>query len=173
MTKRKPPELHKKRGRRPKKGSTEPVIPEIRDNSGQVETKNKTGRPPKLKADPETLKQVKLLGQLHCTIVEAARFLGVDDETFRDFLAREPEALKTWETSRADGLVKLRAAQFKKALAGNPEMLKWMGKQLLNQQDKGSIELTGKDGGPISSVSREMTPQEAAEAYAATLAARK
>ena len=36
--------------------------------------------------------------------------------------------------------------QFAKALAGNPTMLIWMGKQYLDQTDK--KEITGPDGGP-------------------------
>ena len=110
------------------------------------------GRPPKLNADEATLKQVQFLAVLHCTEVEAARYLKVDDETFKDFLAREPAAQATWLEGRSEGLIKLRNAQFKKALSGNPEMLKWLGRQLLGQQEKTTVENTGKDGGPIQSV---------------------
>lgn len=146
MTKPKPKELHKKRGRKPKNPAPGP---EIRDLPAQVKTGKRMGRPYKLNPDTVTLEKVKLLAQLQCTEVEAASYLKVDDETFKDFLAREPDAAATWSEGRAEGIVKLRNAQFRKALSGNPEMLKWLGRQVLGQSDKTVVEQTGKDGGPI------------------------
>lgn len=39
--------------------------------------------------------------------------------------------------------------------------------------DRAALEVSGPDGGPIKTITETMTPQEAAEAYAATLAADK
>ena len=67
------------------------------------------------------------------------------------------------------GKASLRSAQFKAALAGNATMLIWMGKQLLGQRDKLDHEVTGKDGGPIQTITTEMSAKEAAELYRQSL----
>lgn len=56
------------------------------------------------------------------------------------------------QQKKAKGKSRLRAAQYKAAMEGNPTMLIWLGKQLLDQRDK--AELGGPNGGPIEHVVR-------------------
>lgn len=171
MTKPKPKDQLRKRGRKPKDRNSRNSGRVNSGNSGQLPApapvvavepaQVKMGRPFKLNADAMTLRQVKMLAQAHSTEVEAARFLGVDDETFKDFLAREPEAAEVWEKGRAEVVVSLRRAQLRKALSGNPEMLKHLGKNMLGQIDRTATELTGKNGGPVSfQAVGDVTPEE-------------
>jgi hypothetical protein len=130
------------------------------------------GRPKgtfKLKADNATLATVETLGKIQATNKEAGARLGVTEETFVEFLRREEKAAETFEFAKEVGKASLRSAQFKAALAGNPTMLIWMGKQLLGQTDKITNQHTGPNGGPMMAMTGEMTAKEAAEAYSAMI----
>ena len=132
--------------------------------------RNKGGRPPALEPDARTLKTLRGLGKINATHVEAADVLGVSRETLERFLGKEKKAAQAFETGKSDGRISLRRAQFKAALAGNPTMLIWMGKQFLGQRDK--IEHGGdQEGAPIRHTVdfTKMTPKDAAEAYEAMI----
>ena len=105
----------------------------------QKQLDNPGGRPPKLIPDENTIKEINGLGKLQCTNIEAAAFLEVSRETFEQFLGRNKNASEAFERGKEQGKASLRRAQFKAALAGNPTMLVWMGKQLLGQKDKMAI----------------------------------
>ena len=132
--------------------------------------KNKGRRPPALEPDARTLKTLRGLGKINATHVEAAAVLGVSRETFEKFLGKYKKAEEAFESGKSDGRISLRRAQFKAALAGNPTMLVWMGKQLLGQRDK-----TEHGGDPQGAPIRhtvdftKMSPKEAAEAYEAMI----
>jgi len=113
------------------------------------------GRPKgifKLNADDATLAMVETLGKIQATNKEAGARLGVTEETFVEFLRREEKAAETFDFAKEVGKASLRSAQFKAALAGNPTMLVWMGKQLLGQKDKIDV---GSD--PDRPIKAEMT----------------
>jgi hypothetical protein len=70
------------------------------------------------------------LGKIHCTEAEMEVLLGADAITVRN---RYQDII---DKGRADGAMSLRRKQINTALAGNPTMLIWCGKQYLGQADK-------------------------------------
>jgi hypothetical protein len=122
-----------------------------------------------LQPDEETLKTLHGLGQIQSTNAEAAAVLGVARETFEQFLGRHEKASEAFDRGKEKGKSSLRRAQFKSAIDGNATMLIWMGKQLLGQRDKLDHEVSGKDGGPIQTITTEMSAKEAAELYRQSL----
>jgi len=75
--------------------------------------------------------EVEHLASLGCTDAEIARYHGVKEDTlrrhFEEYLTRGRHQLRTT----------LRQAQLRVALEGNPTMLIWLGKNLLNQNEQG------------------------------------
>jgi len=109
--------------------------------------KNKGGRPPSLKPDTKTLKNLKGLGQIQATTKECAAVLGVSEPTFIKFKKDNPQAAEAYEFGLEEGKASLRRMQFTAARKGNATMLVWLGKQLLGQRDH--RDLGGPNGGPI------------------------
>jgi len=93
------------------------------------------GRKPVLTPEERTLRQLKSLGGMQCTQIEAAAALGCSVRTLQNFFARYPEALAAWEDGHELGKVSVRRAQFKMAQEV-PQMAIWWGKQHLGQADK-------------------------------------
>ncbi len=86
--------------------------------------KNKGGRP-KVKVDTKIIEN---MAAIHCTNKEIAEVLNISIDTLqRNF----PDLL---QKGRAGGKAKLRRLQWQKAEEGNPTMLIWLGKQLLEQK---------------------------------------
>ena len=79
------------------------------------------------------LKVVEGMAAVGASNVEIADFLNLDEGTIRrrcaQLLIKARASLKT----------RLRQAQLKAALSGNPAMLIWLGKQLLDQADQQRI----------------------------------
>jgi len=75
--------------------------------------------------------EVELMAQIGCTDREIAEHFGVTDTTLRrnfvDFLIKGRSQLKQ----------KLRQAQLRVAFEGNPTMLIWLGKNILQQTETG------------------------------------
>lgn len=86
------------------------------------------------------LKQLEFLAGLHCTNVELAEHFGVDEKTIRNKLKEEPYR-GVWLRGRAEGRIALRQMQFKAADRGNPAMLIWLGKNLLEQAEPSRLDL--------------------------------
>lgn len=97
------------------------------------------GRPP-AKIDSA---QVEALARIGANNIEIAEFFGVNESTIR---RRFAEFLTKGRTA---GKIRLRNLQWKSAEAGNVAMLIFLGKNLLNQSDKMTTEVSGKDGKPI------------------------
>lgn len=76
--------------------------------------------------DPD---EVYRLARISCTLEEMSYFFGVDRETlkynFLPYIQRAESELRQM----------LRAKQIEVALEGNPTMLIWLGKNMLNQSD--------------------------------------
>ena len=91
-------------------------------------------------------KEVEKLASFGCTNVEIAAFFDCDESTIRkrfsDIIARGYQ----------NGKIRLRKKQIETALRGNVKMLIWLGKQMLDQSDKQSIEHSGKEGSPVNIV---------------------
>lgn len=77
--------------------------------------------------DPE---QVEELARIGCTIEEIAGVFKCSRDTIEKRFRDEIDA------GKADMKKRLRKAQLETALAGNPTMLIWLGKQMLNQRDE-------------------------------------
>jgi hypothetical protein len=111
-----------------------------------VKPKPKTGRPLAV-IDPA---QVEALARIHCTHAEIAAVLGCHKDTitnrFSDLI----------EKGKEEGRASLRRQQWKLATAGNATMCIWLGKQLLGQQDRQTLEHSGPDGGPIEVQAHEL-----------------
>lgn len=86
----------------------------------------KVGRP-KIELDRD---QIFKLARLHCTIKEIADFFDVDRDTISNNYSAEITK------GRADGRIRLRKKQFDLAMSGNVSMCIWLGKQMLDQNDR-------------------------------------
>ena len=75
-------------------------------------------------------------GAVMCTIVEIASLMGVSVSR----LEHDPEFMQAYKRGLDNGKSSLRRSQYKAALAGNPTMLIWLGKQYLGQSDKQQVE---------------------------------
>lgn len=95
----------------------------------------RVGRPYALEADEPTLKTLRGLAEIQCTVNEASAVLGVAKGTFLEFLNREEKAREVWEQGAEDGKASLRRMQWQQA-EGNTTMLIWLGKQWLGQRDR-------------------------------------
>ena len=87
-----------------------------------------------------------LVASLGLTTAEIAAVMDCSADTLE----------RNWKRQMALGKDKCRASlrrkQYELAMAGNPTMLIWLGKQILGQKDKS--ELSGPEGGPIQSLVR-------------------
>lgn len=106
--------------------------------------RNKGGRPKALAADAATTRLMGGLGRIQATDAECAAALGVSLPTFKKFRDDNPAVGDAQEAGKGLGCVSLRRKQIDVALAGNPTMLIWLGKQLLGQRDKQDIEHSGE-----------------------------
>jgi hypothetical protein len=125
------------------------------------------GRPP-VEID---LDQLEKLGALQPTVEEVAAFFGVSKRTMIEKLKNDATKLAL-ESGKMKGRLNLRRLQYRHASgtgSGAVNMSIHLGKHWLNQTDKSLLELTGKDGKPIETITTKMTPAEAAAAYASTL----
>lgn len=88
---------------------------------------------------PVDAKVVEAMASVGATTEEIGHYCGVSGETIRrrfgDILAKARSNLRT----------RLRQAQLKLALNGNATMLIWLGKQILNQQERQAIDVGAAD----------------------------
>jgi len=106
-----------------------PKYEDVKDGAVQSQTpKRKAGRPKKI----IDYKLTRELSEIQCTMVEISHILQVNEES----LLRD----KTFVGIRAEALAKgcrdLRQWQWDRAKRGNTDMLKWLGKQYLEQMDR-------------------------------------
>lgn len=94
-------------------------------------------------------KAAERLAALQCTQEQIAAYFEVDRSTIKRRKKSDPEFAAALERGAEQGLIRLRNFQWKAAARGNPTMLVWLGKQYLSQQDRGIVEHTGPEGGPI------------------------
>jgi hypothetical protein len=89
------------------------------------------------------------LCEVQCTLEELAAHFGVSEDTIERAVKREQglSFADYFAQKRKVGFVSLRRKQWELAMAGNPTMLIFLGKQLLEQSDKHQV--TGGGGGPI------------------------
>jgi len=99
----------------------------------------RTGRPPK----PVDEQKLDLLASLGLTTAEIAAVLEVSPDTLEEKYAEEMAIGK--QKCKAS----VRRKQFELAMAGNPTMLIWLGKQILGQKERYEQLVSGPDGGAI------------------------
>jgi hypothetical protein len=85
------------------------------------------------------IEELERLASLQCTQAEIATYFGVMSKAVEKALTK-PQYREAYERGIKSGLISLRRAQFKAALAGNPTMLIWLGKQLLGQKDRHEVD---------------------------------
>lgn len=95
-----------------------------------------------------TLTQIEAAGQFNATPEEMAAYIDVPVKDVRHWLEVHPDFARAYERGQQKARLKLRQTQFKLAEKNAP-MAIFLGKTMLGQEDKQSVSLTGKDGGPI------------------------
>lgn len=100
----------------------------------------KIGRP-LADVDERTVYGMAVVGANNC---EIAQVCGLTEGAIRKRFA------DTLQTARANMKKKLRRAQLAKAMEGNPTMLIWLGKQMLDQRDKADVTSDDKPLGSLT-----------------------
>lgn len=90
---------------------------------------------------------VERAASIGCTKDEISAVLGISRAALYNHMNRDPEVKAAIDRGSDKGKATLRRMQWRGAESGNPTMLIWLGKQLLDQRDKS--ELTGADGNAI------------------------
>lgn len=95
-------------------------------------------------------KQFENLCGLQCTMLEICNFFYVSDKTLTAWCKRtyKKSFSEVFAQKREKGKISLRRMQFQLA-EKSASMAIFLGKQYLGQRDETSLELTGKDGGPV------------------------
>lgn len=104
-----------------------------------------TGQPNGRPRKEVDLTVVRKLASIGCTQREIASILEVSIDT----LTSREGFSDAYNIGFDEGKVSLRRKQFQVALGGNPNMLKWLGIQFLDQRDKSSQEISGPNGSPL------------------------
>jgi hypothetical protein len=94
------------------------------------------------------ISEARKLAALQCTHVEAAAFFGMSTTKWRKCLDSDKRLKAAWEEGKQSGKINLRRKQFRLANT-NAQMAIHLGKQVLEQTDSKSIELSGPNGGPM------------------------
>jgi len=86
--------------------------------------------------------EVEKLASLHCTQEEIAAWFDMKLDAFETRLRRDKSLREAYDRGIGKGKVSLRRHQWKMVEEGNPTMAIWLGKQLLGQRDKTSLEVS-------------------------------
>lgn len=97
----------------------------------------------------------------------ALRLKSLQERAERHSIYTRNKALDEYEDARKAALTLGNPSAMVSAINGKVKLFG------LEAPTKSRVELSGPNGGPIQNITTEMTPQEAAEAYAATLNADK
>lgn len=89
--------------------------------------------------------------RIQCTAQEICGILGMSEDTLgRRIAERNIEGVKNfadlYKKHSGEGKASLRRMQWKAAEAGNPTMLVWLGKNMLDQRDKVEQDHLSSDG---------------------------
>lgn len=118
--------------------------------------------------DPVLMNQIRAAASIHCTRDEAAHIIGVSPRTFRRFLKTYEVAEAEWKRGRGLGRASLRRRQYQVAMAGDPQMLKWLGKQkgwLGQSEDPAKLRQDAAEAGAVRR-SRQETEARILELFA-------
>lgn len=92
--------------------------------------------PPAVKYDTRVIEDLASFG---CTLKEIATICGFGESRFRALRKEHPDIQEAIDRGQANLCQKLRKKQIELALDGNPQMLIFLGKALLEQSDKVDI----------------------------------
>lgn len=93
----------------------------------------------------------KLCG-LQCTKEEFCCYFDCDEDTINNWCKRTYGQVFSvvFKQKRGGGKISLRRKQFEVALAGNPTMLIWLGRNYLDQSDKLDVTVEDKSNGQLA-----------------------
>jgi hypothetical protein len=94
------------------------------------------------------LDDVRRLAALQCTEAEAGAFFKITGKKFKKIMADFEEVQDAWEEGKSLGKTSLRRKQFRLA-STSASMAIHLGKNMLDQRDVSTTELTGRGGGAI------------------------
>jgi len=105
-------------------------------------------------------KKVKKLCSIQCTGEEIASVLEISYDTLQRALEREKKTTfaEYFKKNSGGGRASLRRRQFEAALAGNPALMIWLGKQYLGQEDK--MDVNAKTKNTHEHKIRKLSPEE-------------
>jgi hypothetical protein len=111
------------------------------------------------------LGQVQLFGQMGLSGREMAALLRTTPETISHRMTERSSFFKAYELGLSTLKKSLRHAQIKSALGGNPSLLIWLGKQLLDQHEQPMVNVsaTAISNSPVQIA--EETKAELARVY--------
>ena len=91
--------------------------------------------------------QFEKLCALQCTIEEFCCYFDCDDMTLNSWCKRtyNMSFSEVFKIKKGSGKISLRRKQFEVALAGNPSMFIWLGKNMLGQAEKQELEVKTDD----------------------------
>lgn len=151
---------------------------------------------PAFEITEDVLKRVEAHASQGLTKKQIARTLGICYDTLNEKQKEYPEFSEAIKRGQAKGIAKVSNALFQRAVGyshSDTKIMQHQGKVITHTytkhfppdttaqifflknrspeewKDRHNHEHTGADGGPIKSITAEMTPQEAAEAYQDTL----
>lgn len=108
---------------------------------------NGTGKPANGRPSKSVkLSQIRSLSNIGCTQQEMAAIVGLNRDTFTILKKNNPIVKQIIEEGRARGCCSLRRKQYTVALGGDTVMLKWLGKNRLNQSDKLTAHIENSTG---------------------------
>jgi len=125
----------KKAAKRKKKVTKKKVVRKTRARPGKKRGKGGGAGRPRLVIDKDLLEN---LASIQCTMNEMASVLGCSVDTL------ERNYADTIKKGKDHGRASLRRLQWQGAQGGNPTMLIWLGKQVLEQKDKIEQQHTGE-----------------------------
>ena len=120
---------------------------------------------------PIDYKQLEKLCAIHCTGEECASLLNCSYEHLNNKLKEAGHGgfLEFFKKHSASGKASLRRRQYKAAVEdGNVPMMIWLGKQYLDQHDssKSFVDVNANIKSDVRQISKEMSAEDAATAYA-------
>lgn len=108
---------------------------------------------PKKKIDKA---QFESLLSLQCTLVEVSGFFsktlnGCSEDTIERWCKETygENFAEVYKKKSASGKISLRRKQFEVAMKGNPTMLIWLGRNMLNQTDQIAVSIEDKSNGKL------------------------
>jgi hypothetical protein len=95
------------------------------------------------------LEQIEGLARIHCTDEEIASVVGCHVDTITVRKKNDPAFLEVMQRGKGNGRMVLRRMQWQRAKGGSDTMLIWLGKQLLGQKDRETLNIGNADGTPF------------------------